>query len=330
VKAYWYEKPGAAAEVLQFGDMETPEPGPGEVRVRIACSAVNPTDWKRRERGRELGQFPRIIPNNDGSGVIDAVGEGVDAGRMGERVWIFGAQAKRPFGTAAEYCALPARQARSLPDGTSFEEGACLGVPAVTAHRAVFGDGPVDGQTLLITGGGGRVGAYAVQLAKQAGATVIATAGGPEKVAYLGELGADHALNYRSDDMAACVAQVTAGRGVDRMIDVAFGTNVAEAPKLIRENGVLTSYGSDAAPTPTLPFYEFMYKNIAIRPFAIFGMLEDAKDAAFTHIEARLAEGTLAHRVAARFGFDQMVAANEAIEAGDLFGVCVVSVDPAL
>ncbi|MDD9876699.1 MAG: NADPH:quinone reductase [Magnetovibrio sp.] len=326
MKAYWYENAGAAADVLVAGEMNAGEPGPGEVRVRIAVSGVNPTDAKRRERGRELGRFPRIVPNNDGAGVIDAVGAGVDAGRVGERVWIFGAQAGRPMGTAAEYCVLPSRQARPLPDDAGFEDGACLGVPAVTAHRGLFADGPIDGKTVLITGGGGRVGRYAVQMAKHAGATVIATAGSEEKVAHVAELGADHALDYKSDDVAGAVAEVTGGRGVDRMLDVAFGANVAGAAGMIRENGVLASYGSDAVPAPSVPFYEFMYKNVLIRPFAIFGMPDAAKDAAFAHVDALLAAGALAHRVGARFAFEEMVQAHEAIEADTLFGACLVEV----
>ena len=327
MQAYWYEQKGAAGDVLRFDDMPTPEPGSGEVRVRVARSAINPTDCKRREIGRELDAFPRIIPNNDGSGIIDAVGGGVDEGRVGERVWIFGAQAMRPFGTAAEYCVIPSDQARHLGDTASFDDGACLGVPAVTAHRAVFADGNVDGKVVLVSGAAGRVGAYAVQLAKLAGALVIATAGPAEKVAYVKSLGADHALSYRDGDLAACVAEVTDGRGVDRMIDVAFGVNVAQAPSLIRVNGTLTSYGSDAEKTPVLPFYEFMYKNILIRPFAIFGMPADAKQAAFRDIEKHLADGALTHRIDKRFTFDDMVAAHEAIEGGDLFGCCVVTVD---
>jgi NADPH2:quinone reductase len=328
MRAYWYETAGKAADVLTLGEMDAVEPGSGEVRVSMACSAINPTDWKRRERGRELGQFPRIIPNNDGSGVIDAVGEGVDAARVGERVWLFGAQAMRPFGTAAETCILPARYTHPLPDNQSLEDGACLGVPAVTAHRGVFADAPdgIDGQTILITGGAGRVGRYAVQIAKASGATVITTAGSAEKVSHLADLGADHALNYRDDDIKACVMGVTEGRGVDRILDVAFGANIASSADLIRENGLITSYGSDAEPTPVIPFYEFMFKNIAIRPFAIFGMPDEAKDAAFACIGDLLKQNKLSHRIGARFDFADMIAANEAIETGMLFGTCVVNI----
>jgi len=326
MKAYWYEKAGAAAEVLKFGEIETPRPGAGEVRVKIAVSAVNPSDWKRRRFGRELGCFDRIIPNNDGSGVIDDIGAGVDHSRLGERVWIFAAQALRPMGTAAEYCVLPARQARHLADGQSFEDGACLGIPAVTAHRGLFADGEISGQTILVPGGAGRVGRYAVQMAKRAAATVIATAGSAEKLYHLRRLGTDHVLNYNSDDIAGAVAEITGGIGVDRIVEVALAFNIAEAPALVRENGVIAAYSADGVANPEVPFQALMYKNITLRPFAIFGMPVEAQDAAFTHIERLLADATLSHLVGSRFAFDQMIEAHEAIETGDAFGAHVVRV----
>ncbi len=326
MKAYWYEKAGAAAQVLRLGEMKTPEPGPGEVRVKLAVSAVNPTDCKRRHLGRELARFPRIVPNNDGSGVIDAVGPDADPARVGERVWLFGAQAFRPMGTAAEYCVLPARQARHLPDGQSFEDGACLGVPAVTAHRGLFADGDISGQTILVTGAAGRVGRYAVQMAKHAGARVIATVGSAEKIDHVLGLGADHALNYKSDDIPAAVSRITGGTGVDRVLDVAFGANIADAPALVRDNGVIAAYSSDGAATPQVPFLALMYKNVTLRPFAIFGMPSEAQDAAFVQVERLIAGNALSHRVGSRFAFDEMIAAHEAIETGALFGACLVRV----
>lgn len=327
MRAWWYEQAGVADQVLRQGERETPEPAPGEVRVKIAHSAVNPTDAKRRAIGRELDQFPLIIPNNDGSGIIDAVGDDADASRIGERVWIFGAQSGRPMGTAADYCVLPTRQARHLPDAVSLEDGACLGVPAVTAHRGCFADGPIDGKTVLITGGTGRVGRYAVQMAKLGGASVIATAGSAEKADHLRALGADHVVNYRDDDLAEAVAEATAGAGVDRFIDVAFGTNIGLAPKLVKANGVVTSYGSDAVAKPEIPFYPLMYANILLRPFAIFAMPSTAQDAAFEAIEGWLTAGRLSHVVGRRFAFDEMPAAHQAIEAGDFMGCCIAEVN---
>ncbi len=324
MRAVWYEQAGAASDVLIFGEMPDPMPGPGEVRVRIALSAVNPTDVKRRASGRELNQFRRIIPNNDGSGIIDVVGEGVPESRVGERVWIFGAQAMRASGTGAEFCALPARQAVFLPDGISLEDGACLGVPAVTAHRALFADGDIENQVVLVTGGSGRVGHYAVQLAKWAGAEVIATASSTEKMQYLQDLGADHVLNYRTDDLIAEIQRITSGQGVNRIVEVAFGANVAMAPRIMRPNGVIATYASDVDPEPVVPFYPLMYANITIRPFAIFAMPRAAQDRAFADITRCLKEGVLRHHVGAQFAFDDMVAAHQAIEAGHVFGTTLV------
>ncbi|TNE36160.1 MAG: NADPH:quinone reductase [Alphaproteobacteria bacterium] len=326
MKAYWFEKAGEAADVLQSGEMPQAEPGPDEVTVRMICSAVNPTDVKRRETGRELGRFDRIIPNNDGSGIIEAVGVNVDPARIGGRVWIFGAQAMRPHGTAAEYCTLPARLARPLSDNQSFADGACLGVPAVTASHGIFADGPMEGKTILITGGSGRVGRYAVQMAHLAGATVIATAGTAEKVAEIKDLGADHALNYKSDNIVHAVKEVTSGKGVDRILDVAFGANIMDAPELVRDNGVIASYSSDGMPRPEIPFTALMYKNVLIRPFAIFGLQQKAQAAAFAHVEGLLNESRLRHKVGHEFAFDEMIAANEAIAKGDAGGVCLVRI----
>ena len=182
MRAAWYEKNGGAAEVLRLGEMPDPEPGPGEVRVRVAASGLNPTDVKARAGSRPMG-FPRIIPHQDGAGVIDRVGPGVPASRLGERVWVYIVQWQRPFGTAAEYVCVPAPRAITLPANLTFAEGACLGIPGVTAHRCLFADGPIEGQTVLVTGGAGAVGHYAVQLAKWSGARVITTVSSGEKAA---------------------------------------------------------------------------------------------------------------------------------------------------
>ena len=326
MKAYWYENAGPPSSVLSLGDMPDPEPGPGEVRVRIVFSAVNPTDCKRRELGRELDKFKRIIPNNDGAGTIDAVGEGVNKNRIGQRVWLFGAQANRPFGTAAEYCVLPDIYACPLPDNQSFVDGACLGVPAVTAHRALYADGEINGQTILISGGSGRVGRYAIQLAKAGGATVIGTASSEQKCNDLRELGTDHVFNYRNDDLLKEVLEITRGIGVDRMVDVAFGTNVTIAPRLIKPNGWLSAYSSDGVPKPEFPFLEFMYKNIGIRPFSIYGMPESAKKNAFQGINNLLATGQLSHIIGRKYPFSDMISAHQTVEKSEHPGVCVVSV----
>lgn len=325
MQGYYFNSAGIAREVLRFGDCPAPSPGPGEVQVKVAVSAVNPTDTKRRADGRELGKFPTITPNNDGSGIIENVGAGIDAKRIGERVWLFGAQAGRPYGTGAQLCTVPAAYAVPLPVSTSLETGACLGVPAVTAHRAVFADGPVSGMTVLITGGAGRVGRYAVQMARNAGATVIATCSTDHDEQDLQALGVNHIVRRQTQDIQQATLALTNGDGVDRMIDVAFGANIHRAPAMIKPNGVLTSYGSDENPEPGFPFYQFMFRNITIRPFSIMGMPNAAKQQAFQDITTDLENNSLSHRISAQFNWNEMIEAHEAVERGDQKGCVLVN-----
>jgi len=325
MRAVWYEQAGSAADVLQSGEMPEPEPGPGEVRVHVAVSAVNPTDVKRRQSGRELTHFKRIVPHNDGAGIIDKIGSGVAPVRAGQSVWIFGAQAMRAGGTAADYVILPARQAITLPAGVTLDTAACLGVPAVTAHRCLFSDGPIQGQTVLISGAAGRVGRCAVQLAKWAGATVIAAVGDDAKAAEMHELQADAVLNYRADDYIRSVQNL--GRA-DRIVEVEFGANIERAPDLLKSNGVLASYGSDAVKHPMLPFLPLMYNNITLRLIAIFSMPQQAQDQAFAAINHCLGNNGLQMRIGRRFTLDEVVNAHETLEAG-INGSVLIDVNPA-
>jgi len=229
MRAVWYDRQGAADEVLVCGELPTPDAGYGEVRVKLEASGVNPSDTYRR-RGPPAMEYPRVITNSDGAGVIDQVGPGVDQERLGKRVWLYNGQRNgRWMGTAAEYIAPSVDLVTELPDHVSFAEGATLGVPAMTAHRAVFVAGPVQGKTLLVTGGAGAVGHYAVQLASWAGATVIATVSSSEKADRARAGGAAHVINYRSEDVAARVLDITGGVGVDHIAEVDFGGNLAAA-----------------------------------------------------------------------------------------------------
>ena len=325
MRAVWYEKKGPAAEVLVAGEMADPEPAPGEVRVRVAVSSVNPTDVKRRREGRELGRFPRVVPNNDGAGTIDAVGPGVAASRVGERVWIFAAQHGRPFGTAAEYTCVPSRFAIRLPESASFADGACLGVPAVTAHRCLFADGQIRGLSVLVSGGAGRVGAYAVQMAKRAGAFVIATASLP-KLAQVKDLGADVVLDYRRPDLADGIRLATQGKGVARVVEAAFGANIALAPKILAPNGAISSYASDSAPEPAIPFGPLMVLNAKMQLVFIYGMPEIAQSAAFADIGEMLAAGALRHRIGARFPLARLAEAHETVENASATGSVLVDI----
>jgi NADPH:quinone reductase len=256
MRAVWYERNGPAAEVLTVGEMPEPQTAAGEVRVRIRVAGINPADVKRRAgTGGRAMSSPRVIPGDDGAGVIDAVGPGVGDDRIGQRVWVRFANRHSPFGTSAELVLVPAEDAVVLPDGVSFEVGACLGVPALTAHRAVHADGPVAGMTLLVTGAAGVVGSYAVQLARHGSAAVIATASTPKKRAAAKRAGAQHALDYRDPHVLEQILGLTGGRGVERVIDAAFGANLDLTSRSVADNGVIVAYGSDRVPTPRLPFY---------------------------------------------------------------------------
>ena len=325
MRAAWYEKNGPSAEVLQIGELPIPEPGPGEVRVRVHVSGLNPTDVKARAGSRPMG-FPRIVPHQDGSGVIDEVGRGVPASRLGERVWLYIVQWQRAWGTAAEFTIVPASRAVPLPATATFADGACLGIPAVTAHRCLFADGSIEGQTVLVTGGAGAVGHYAVQLAKWAGATVITTVSSPEKAAVALTAGADHAVNYRSGDPATEILDLTSGTGVDRIVDVDFGNNLAVSVKVIKNNGTISSYASVGAPEPKLPHSVLMSKNVTIRPVLIYTMPEAAKRQAVRDVNHLVEENRLIHAIGARFPLDDIVKAHEAQESGRITGNIVVDV----
>src|SRR5436305_5270140 len=227
MRAVWYDRQGAADEVLVWGELPTPDAGHGEVRVKLEGSGVNPSDTHRR-RGPPAMEYPRVITNSDGAGIVDQVGPGIDKIWLGKRVWLYNGQRNgRWMGTAAEYIALSVDLVTELSDHVSFAEGATLGVPAMTAHRAVFVAGSVQGKAVLVTGGAGAVGHYAVQLASWAGATVIATVSSDEKAERARAGGAAEAIDYRRQDVAARVLDITGGAGVDHIVEVDFGGNLA-------------------------------------------------------------------------------------------------------
>jgi len=331
MKAAYYESKGPAGDVLRVGERPVPEPAAGEVRVRVHVSAVNPSDTKNRGgyRGNVQMPFPLVIPHQDGAGVIDKVGDGVDPGRVGERVWVYEATLGRPFGTAAQYTTVPARKAVRLPDGVDFAIGACMGIPAMTAHRCVFADGPVTGKTVLVQGGAGAVGYYAVQMAKLGGAArVIATVSRDEQAARALEAGADAVVNYRSEDVAARLREITgADPSVDRVIEVAFGANLRTDLQALRPNGVLATYASDAQHEPAIPFWPMLAKDLTVRFVLVYAMPEQAHAEAAAWINAALAQGSLRHQVHRTFALDEVVAAHEATEAMTNVGKVLVRID---
>jgi len=316
MRAAWYESFGEARDVIRAGELDTPTPQAGEVLVRIAFSGVNPVDVKRRAGGRGAAMSARVVPHFDGAGVIAAVGEGVDGARVNERVWLFEAQWLRNGGTAAEYSCVPAGRAVPLPDNTDFDEGACLGIPALTAHRCVFGDGPVEGRIVLVTGGVGAVGNYAIQFAHLGGAMVITTVSSDEKAAMATEAGADHVINYRTEHVAETVDRIIDGAGVDRIVEVAFGANLETSLVVLKNNGVIATYASDTVQEPQEPFYRMLYKNVVVRHELVFIMPEDAKRMAVKDISRWLSEGRLRHCIDRTFPLEQTAAAHEAVETG--------------
>lgn len=326
MQAAWYEQTGAAKDVLKTGEIDKPEPGKGEVRVKIHCSGINPSDTKNRSgwEGMKM-QFDRVIPHNDGAGVIDGVGEGVSQ-RVGERVWLYETQLSRPFGTAAEFTVLPSEQAVTLPDSTSFAEGACLGVPAMTAHYCVFADGEVEGKTVLVAGGTGAVGNYAVQLAKWGGAKVIATVGSNEKKAIAKDSGADEVINYKSEDVADRVKEITQGEGVDRIVEVAFATNLKVNQEIIKPNGAIATYSSGESNNPEIPFLPFLLKNTLVRFVLVYAMPKQAHQAAAKDITTCLKEGVFKHLIAQKFPLSEIVTAHEAVEKGEGIGNIVIEI----
>jgi NADPH:quinone reductase len=324
--AAWYEKKGSAREVLRVGDLPDPQPGPGEVRVRIAASAVNPTDTKARSgsKGNLAMPFPRVVPHQDGAGTIDRVGDGVPQERIGQRVWLYETQWQRPFGTAAQFATIPQEQAVPLPDGVSFEEGACLGIPAITAHACLFSDGPIGGKTALIAGGTGAVGWYAVQLARLAGARTIATVSSPEQAGKVRSLGIEHVLDRREMGLNQRILRVTEGRGVDRIVEVALGPNLPLDVEVLAPSGVISAFASDANQEPVLPFRPLLLKNGNIRFLLVYLVSREAHLAAVRDLTEHLQAGRLRHSIARRFPLSEIAAAHEAMEAGHLNGKVIV------
>jgi NADPH:quinone reductase len=325
MRAAWYERNGPARDVLQVGNMPDPEPRSGEVRVRVHVSGVNPSDWKTRSGSRPMAG-PRVIPHSDGAGVIDRVGPGVSDARVGDRVWVWNAQWKRPFGTAAEYVVLPAEQAVRLPDHVSFDEGACLGIPAMTAHRAVTLDGSPAGQTVLVTGGAGSVGNYAIQFAKLLGAAqVISTVSSPEKAERARAAGADQVISYRTESVAERILELTGGHGADRIVEVDLAGNAALLPRLVARDGLCVAYGSTASEV-TFGFGPMILSGAAVRFFIVYELPASARQRGIADLSQWLEGGQIRHTIADRFPLERVAEAHEAVEQGKSIGNVVISV----
>ncbi len=325
MRAAYYERNGPARDVLKLGEFEAPQPGRGEVRIKLAASGINPSDVKARSGATRKIAYPRVIPHSDGAGEIDAVGDGVSSARMGERVWVWNAQWQRAFGTCAEYVALPSDQAVRLPANTSFEAGACLGIPAMTAYHGVAVAAAGPGVTLLIAGGAGAVGHYAVQFAKAAGATVIATISSADKAAVARDAGADHTIDYKRENVGERVMAMTGKKGVDAVIEVDFAANAWLVPHVLRERGTVVIYGTGNS-GPEIPWSFFLRNAVTLKYIYVYELTPTERTAALSAITSALEAGMLINRVGKTFPLVDIVAAHEAVEQGKVAGNVVVNV----
>ncbi len=321
MRAAYYERNGTAREVVRVGDVETPQAGPGEVRVKLATSGVNPSDVKSRQGSTRKIAWPRVIPDSDGAGVIDQIGDGVPKSRIGERVWAWNGQWKRAFGTAAEYIALPAAQAAKLPDKISFEAGACLGIPAMTANHAIALSNAAKGTTLLVAGGAGSVSQYVIQFAKMAGATVLTTVSSPEKAKIAREAGADHTIDYKRENVGERVMEITGKKGVDAIIEMDLAANAKLIPSVLRPKGSVIVYGT--SPEAALPAAFCLVNSIQLKFFLVYEQDAQERERTVAAITRALTQGALVNRVGQTFALADAVAAHEAVEAGTIGNVII-------
>jgi NADPH2:quinone reductase len=325
MKAVWYERTGAAPDVLTYGDMPTPVAATGEVRVKLEASGVNPADVGRRAGSYRAMEYPRVIPNSDGAGIVDQVGDGVTRLSVGRRVWLYNGQRNgRAFGTAAEYITLAEHLVTPLPGDMSFAAGSTLGIPCMTAWCSLFGDGPIAGQTVLVTGGAGAVGHYAVQLAKWGGARVIATVSSSFKAEQARLAGADLTIDYKTEDVVAKAMAFTEQRGADRVVDVDFGGNIATTLKLMAMNSTIAVYATNGNRSPVVPMRDLMERCIALRSLVLFALPPTLLAAAQADISKWLAAGPRLHNIAAQFALSETAQAHLAVEKGDKLGTVIV------
>lgn len=337
MRAAIYDRHGPARDVLSIAARPKPSPAPGEVLVRIAASGVNPSDVKKRAGWRAAAPLGRTVtPHSDGAGTVEAVGDGVDGRWVGRRVWIYNAQGGATYGasgspecgTAADYAALPLPFVVPLPDNVSFVTAACLGVPACTAHYAVFADGGVGGKTVLVQGGAGAVGELAVQFAAAGGARVIATVSSETKAEVARRAGAAHVVDRHREDVAQAVRAV-APEGVDRIVEVDFGANAGIDAAVLRRGGIVASYSSPSAPQPQIPYYPLQFTAGLLRFVPIFLIDEAARTRGLADINMALSTYRLNPTVAAVLPFEQIAAAHEMVESGRTIGNVVLSLDGA-
>jgi NADPH2:quinone reductase len=328
MKAVWFEKKGAPRDVLRVGETPDPAPDVGQVRVRVSVAGLNPSDTKTRSGlgGNTRMEFPRIIPGQDGGGVIDRVGLGVPESRVGERVWVYEAYRGRPFGTTAEYVVVPSENAVKLPDSVDFDTAAGLGVPAMTAHRCLFADGGIQGRTVLVQGGGGGVGNSAIQIARWAGAQVITTVSRTEQETVARQAGAHVVINRKRENVVDAVRAATNGQGVDRVVEVDFGQNLEANIAMLKIGGAIATYFSSPVPSPQFPFFPLMINCITVQFVLVYTMSQQAHTDAIRDVTACLEAGQYRTQVGARFRLDETAAAHEAQDSGSVVGKILIDI----
>ncbi|MFN3890087.1 MAG: NADPH:quinone reductase [Beijerinckiaceae bacterium] len=324
--AGWYDRCGPADEVIEVGQAPEPTPGPGEVLVRLKASGINPSDYKRRGNIKAAMEFPRVIPHSDGAGVVAAVGAGVTRAKVGERVWTYHAQWGRPNGTAAEFVALPEALIQPLPENVTFEQGACLGIPAMTGYRCAMGGGPVAGKTVYVPAAAGRVGAYAIQFAKLGGARVIASAGGQAKLDVARALGADVAVDRNDADLARKLLDETGGRGVDRIVEIDLPRNIAFDESVLADGGSIATYGSSPKPQAVLTLSPRRARNFELQVVFVYTLAPAIAQAACDAIVAAAASGKLIHRIAGVVPLAELARAHREAESQTGSGHMIVSI----
>jgi NADPH2:quinone reductase len=326
MKAAWYKSFGTPEEVLIIGEWNTPEPKHGEVKIRLHASGVNPSDTKKRAGANPaLLDAGAVIPHSDGAGIIEGVGAGVPSSRIGERVWTWNAQFGRQEGTAAEYICLPSNQAVWLPDNASFEAGAMMAIPAMTAHRAVCSDGDVNDQYVLVTGGAGRVGYYAIQWAKYFGAKVITTASSESSRVECARAGADLIVGHPCEEVNKEIMEFTGGVKIDRVVEGDFAANLLPVLDIIKTSGVIASYSSMTNMNPSIPFVRMMFMDLTLRLVLVYAMPDEAKMEAIEDITQFLSIGRLDNRIAETYGLDDIAKAHQSIEKGGNNGSVIVT-----
>jgi NADPH:quinone reductase len=323
MKAAWYSRNGEARDVLVLGELPDPVPGPGDVRVKLATSGINPSDVKSR-RARPLNA-EKVVPHSDGAGVIDMVGKGVPESRVGERVWVWNGQWKRPFGTACELIVLPQEQAVPLPAGVDFAAGACFGIPALTAIQAIRLTGSLQGRTVLVTGAGNAVGHYVTQLAAMQGARVIGTTGSSARAEQARASGAHELINYRTEPVAQRILDLTQGQGVDVILDMDFSTTSKLLEKgALKAHGQLVGYGSNDPGDIAVNFRSLLWGSIGLKFFLVYDLSAGDRWICIKALTELLEANRLRHKVGQTFPLSEIAAAHEAVESGQVVGNVVL------